>query len=285
MSVRKTVQDSKTEGRLIGYLNNCWNDKAIILLHPPVKDIFELDNENISKRERQYLDSTHFDFVILSRQELKPLLIIEFDGMEGGYSANGEYIVTSQKLTDRYRKLKFDLKIRICEENNLPIVIISWDEIEGYFENDISTILNGIISSALCREEFNNLFKRSEPEFERRISQAQDIIDSFRIDCEVKAENSTSIIIQESNKLRKELWNLGIIEEYAWLDGFGGDQKGNLPGMRCWVKLKEKEEKISEAAYIRGICTLDIDWSSIALEIAELKLWRKIMFMHEMNMI
>lgn len=284
MSLKKTLADSTTEGRLIGYLNDCWRDKVVVLMHQAVKDVIILDDEELTNNERRYLENTHFDFVITTQVDLKPLLVIEFDGMEGGYSANGEYVLTKDVLKDSNRKWKFDLKINICEKNNIPIAIIGWNEIEGQFEKEIATVINGIIGKALFEENFNKLFQKNDKDFNNKLQQIKDpeeqqlLVDSFGLDCEFEAMNSSSIITQEINTLYSQLCDLGVIRQ-GFISGFGPVRKGELGGARYTVRIKEQE--MSEEVYIRGVSTLDIDWFNIALEIAELKLLRKLVIMYE----
>jgi hypothetical protein len=76
-------------------------------------------------------------------------LSIEFDGMGRGFSRNGEYMEISPS-DDKYRKLKFDLKLKISTQTGYPYFIVSYKETENLEPGLNLTIVDGIIGKVLA---------------------------------------------------------------------------------------------------------------------------------------
>lgn len=97
-------------------------------------DVIEWHTPNISQREHQYLEKTHFDFVVCGAEEpFKPLFGVEFDGI-------GE----DAESIDPYRNLKKKTKSRVCKSEGFPLI---WLEFENIQDVEGHTMLNFIIDN------------------------------------------------------------------------------------------------------------------------------------------
>ncbi|WP_339289155.1 hypothetical protein [Paenibacillus sp. FSL E2-0201] len=154
------IFDSEAERGLFIKLTEKWEKFNLRISHhlPCSKIIKEIysNSGKLTDKEKDFLKVSDFDFVILSGNPLdygKVLLIIEFDGLGSGYSTKTEYVKVNE-TEDPYRKLKLDLKLRICKEKKIPIVVISWDEISE-LNNVRFTIADAIIADVLAFKSFN----------------------------------------------------------------------------------------------------------------------------------
>ena len=73
-----------------------------------------------------YFFKTSMDYVLCTN-EGRPLLAIDFDGMGRGFDRDGEY-VQIEATKDRYRKSKFDFKLRYAIDNGFPYHIVASEE-------------------------------------------------------------------------------------------------------------------------------------------------------------
>lgn len=133
MAIVKEILVSNGEKVSYNILKKYENEISIF---PKVRffDVFEWNTASISTKEHNYLEKTHFDFIICQKDKgYKPIFAIEFDGIGKDY-----------KNIDKYRELKKNTKLRICKEYEFPIIWIDSKEIT---EVDGETILDAIIRS------------------------------------------------------------------------------------------------------------------------------------------
>lgn len=164
MMSRKNIFDSKGEMHTFQHLKSVWSEYVMIYHQTPVTSVFPYNDleRHLTQKEFDYIRTTSFDFVVVSKQEEDygtPLLIIEFDGIGGGYSSEQGYIIENPDV-DPYRKLKMDCKAKVCKLMKMPFVIVSYPEIEKT-EHHV-TILDGIIGQVLSSQEFDRVFQSYE---------------------------------------------------------------------------------------------------------------------------
>lgn len=105
-------------------------------------DVIDWNTRGITSREHAYLEKTHFDFVITEPfTPFKPLFAVEFDGI-GQYSAH----------IDPYRELKRDTKLRVCQQEDFPVLWIEWDELRDFGGE---TILDVILLDYIIEQQIN----------------------------------------------------------------------------------------------------------------------------------
>lgn len=80
-----------------------------ILIKTRLRDVIDADHLSLTQREKNYLWTSHIDFVILDKQTKFPTLAVEYDGPSH----------SSPEQMERDR-----IKNRICKECNLPLLRI-----------------------------------------------------------------------------------------------------------------------------------------------------------------
>ena len=152
MAVRESIFGSKSEERGFRSIERTWGERYRLIPQFPMSALF-VPNPAWKKGDTSNLFfKTSFDYV-LATDEGRPLLAIDFDGMGKGFDRDGEY-VQIEATKDRYRKSKFDFKLRYAIDNGFPYHIVSSDEFNYLGDGVELTLVDGIIGSALSRQSF-----------------------------------------------------------------------------------------------------------------------------------
>lgn len=195
MSLKEHIFGSNSEKELYYHLKSIWGRDYN--LYPGLKfaNIFNIDNINITNEERKFLESTEIDYTVCTKKD-KPLICIEFDGWRHGYSRDGHYV---EILKDKWRKIKFELKLRIAKECNIPFVIVSSDEKNNISEKIHLSIIDSIIGQILAKIKYNEYCGELEdPEL-----------------AEIVAEYENDPIVKELKKLEEKLNSKKILLNYT----------------------------------------------------------------------
>lgn len=155
--MRKSVFDSKEEEKLFKRLKTYWSKYLDIFPQLPPRNVFgydEIINSNMTEKAKSFLLETSFDFVICDIEKHTPLLVIEFDGLSGGFSTEAEYFIKKPIQKDPYRKLKMDTKLQACRNFNIPAVVVSYQECSILEESEqMINILDVIIADAIEKND------------------------------------------------------------------------------------------------------------------------------------
>jgi Protein of unknown function (DUF2726) len=136
-------------------LRRKWEGEVDVFPQVPVKTVVgfsrvqALQDEN----EKQYLLKTEFDYVVCKRNTGVPVLVIEFDGVGGGFSRGLQY-ETTEPIRVRNRAMKMQAKLRICAQAKIPAVVVALPEQERIGESGHLTVLDGIIGEVLASQIF-----------------------------------------------------------------------------------------------------------------------------------
>lgn len=190
MTLKKTIFNGFQESQLFKRLNSQWKDHFNIYPQLPFTKIFDINNLQINKNERDFLLKTNVDITICDKGN-KPLISIEFDGWSYGYNKGSEYV---QVKPESLRKKKLELKLRIASEHDYPLYIISYDEKKYVSEKIHLTVIDGIVGQTMAKMEFgqkiNNCVQEhhdildSMNEFERH-EYIQDLVTSLEVAMEL----------------------------------------------------------------------------------------------------
>jgi hypothetical protein len=160
MRIRETVFGSGSEKELYTTLHSRWSEDFNLFPNLPFPNIIELDGDEVSPSEWEYLLKTNVDITLCSKGEDRPLLSIEFDGMGHGFSRDGKYIQTHPS-SDPHRKLKLDLKLRIAKAVKYPLVILSYEEKNPIGPELTLTVADGIIGQIIAKKRTHELIVES----------------------------------------------------------------------------------------------------------------------------
>jgi len=145
-------------------LRSQWEKEVNVFPRVHVKNVVGFDRIQAIKdeAERDYLLKTKFDFVICKKHSGVPILVIEFDGMDGGFSRVLEYETHKVPIRDQHRRRKLEAKLRICAEAEIPAVVVSSQETTHIDVASRLTILDGIIGKVLASELFTQICEERE---------------------------------------------------------------------------------------------------------------------------
>ena len=173
--MKKSIFDSKPEKVIFKRLKTLWSRYVDVFPQIPVRNVVdynELENFDKNPKVKDYLLKTSFDFVVCELDTGVPILVIEFDGLSGGFSREGIFYIENEPKQDKYRKLKMDAKLRLCSQFHIPMVVLSYEECNLLTDsNDWITILDVIIGDAIEK----SYHEKNYGEYIKMISEAYEI--------------------------------------------------------------------------------------------------------------
>lgn len=234
MKIRDSVFGSPQERDFYSTLKSRWADKFNLYPSLPFTNIIDIQGADIKEGEKQYLFKTSVDLTLCGKETDKPITSIDFDGLGHGFSHEGKYIQVRQSK-DPFRKLKFDLKLRVAQKTSYPYIIVSVEEAQPFSEDLELTIVDGLIGRILARKRFEELLKERKEELVREgLEGFIDFVETKgmyeahgqqytyndylqdRIRClEVMADFEYNPVSRQAWVLRDELIKLGIYEGEA----------------------------------------------------------------------
>lgn len=311
MKRKDTIFASHSESKIYESLKRQWKDYDIYSSLPflNIIEIGETDIKEgrINQKEWEFLLKTSVDFTLCERPSHRPLLSIDFDGLGHGFSHFGTFpdapqYVETFPTKDRYRKLKFDLKLRLCHQLAYVYIIVSYKEAYPFNAELDLTILDGIIGRLLSGKRLQELLIERKSQLETDQAEKEyhqlkkayekagtkytfrDYIQDWFVGLEVEADFESDPIFKEAANLKGELRAKGVLKGEKWTSL----EEPPAPGrtdfkalaastrMGCEVNFETPIGEIKERVFVRNIG----DWlmsSIIAGNIAELLALRKIM--------
>lgn len=226
--MNRSIFDSKSERLIYNRLKTYWSKYVDIFAQVPPSQVFGY-NEIIQFTENEkvadFLHKTSFDFVVCELKTGIPILVVEFDGLSGGFSTDGNFYIKSLPNDDLYRKLKMETKLSICERYQIPMIVVSYNESDVLPESgDYISILDAIIGDSLEKHlHKKNYQKNIEILTEEYKNGGQESfeIKTIEIDTNYEQYNPVKQKIKEITK-GFLIWPMQIIfpvEEHDWLTG------------------------------------------------------------------
>ncbi len=195
MSARTSIFDSQSESELFRTLDSRWSPSFGLYPQLPFPKLIEVDDERLTDGERRFYYSTNVDFTLCDKSG-RPLLAIEFDGIGGGFSRDGEY-VPGRETNDPNRKLKLDFKLRLSRDHDFTLVVISYEETRQLGPGESLAIVDSIIGQILSRKRLDGLLSErvndalflieTWPEWARN-EYLQDVVMGAEVDAKLEAD-------------------------------------------------------------------------------------------------
>jgi hypothetical protein len=295
MNLRKSIFDSAHEKELFNHLESNWKNHFKIYPQLPFTKIFNVDQLNVSFKEKDFILKTNIDYTICDKLD-KPLMCIEFDGWSHGYNRGGEYI---QIVEDPLRKKKLELKLKIAIEKNFPFYIIAYDEKVYFSENIHLTVIDGIIGETIAKinfkEKINEYLEDSKgildsmSEYERH-EYIQDLVISTEFELELK----WNPISRRASEIQSILHDRGIVLNFTYQylskpelpeikDFFDIerlearlDAMKNIEWQGCKASCETPKGKVIQQAWVRNFEGMHASPLIIVKNIAELLLFCKV---------
>ena len=121
----------------------------------PLSQIVEIRKDELTEKRWDYYLKASVDFV-LTNPTHEPALAIEFDGLGEGYSSGKRYILERKFDEDPYRELKINFKLDVCYSVGLPLIVISFEEIEHVTDDDTLSIVNSMVGLHIATKEYSD---------------------------------------------------------------------------------------------------------------------------------
>jgi hypothetical protein len=151
-AVRKSVFGSETERRIFGHLVRKWSERLNVYHNLPFLQIFDLNKiigiMSLGEVETSRLKKTSIDFVFCDKED-RPLVAIDFDGLNEGFSNGSAYI--DDQNSKAWRKLIFNLKLSVAHWFDFPYVIVRSAQFKLIPSEAKVTVVDGVIGSVLAK--------------------------------------------------------------------------------------------------------------------------------------
>ncbi|MCK4827657.1 DUF2726 domain-containing protein [bacterium] len=196
--MNRSIFDSEAEKKLYRKLKSRWSKYVEIYPQIPTRNVIgyhEIKSLDLPKKAIDYLLNTAFDIVVCELQTAVPILVIEFDGIGGGFSQDGQYISKIVPLNDPYRKLKIERKLEACLFSNVPLAVLSFAECEFLNQrSDMLMVIDAIIGQALeCQYYKKNYAEHSKALTEALRFGGKEAAEMYTIEMDVMAEQMNPI--------------------------------------------------------------------------------------------
>lgn len=161
--MKKSIFDSKAENSIYKRLKTFWSKYVDVFPQIPVRNVIEYDEIVIFEKnvKTNFLLKTSFDFVICELETGFPILVVEFDGLSGGFSQEGNFYMNTIPEIDPHRQLKMETKLKLCSKFQVPMLVVSYEESNLLSESgDWISILDVIIGDAIEKRHYEKNYIR-----------------------------------------------------------------------------------------------------------------------------
>lgn len=212
MGIRKHVFGSNTERSIWGKLSQRWGDKHTLYPNLPFLMVFDASHlSNITPWGLNWLKKTSIDFTLCDTND-KPLVCIEFDGMQDGFNVGAKY--RAAEPTDPWRDDIMSLKLKVAHGLGFPYVVVGSEQFRDISEVVQFCVVDAIIGSVLAGQAIGERAKtftpadvgRTNREFEALSPIEQDeLIQGWFIGVEVDADITHNPIFAAQHDLSMSL--------------------------------------------------------------------------------
>ncbi len=196
--MKRSIFDSNSEKRIFRKIDSRWSKYVEVYPQIPVKNVIgynQVRSLDMPDKAKDYLLNTAFDFVVCELQTAIPILVIEFDGIEGGFSQDEQYISKATPINDPYRKLKMHRKLEACMFSMVPLVVLSFNECDFINQsNDKLMVVDAIIGQALeCQYYNKNISEHTQKLSEALEFGGSEAAEMYSIEMDIMAEQMNPI--------------------------------------------------------------------------------------------
>ena len=223
MGVNDQVFASKSERENFYKLSRQWGQDYRIYHNLPFlnvfnpKDLFDLHSsipERIKLTSVEYnrLKKTSIDYTLCDKFD-KPVVCLEFDGMQQGYNIGMKY--HSDIPSNPWRQEITDLKLRVAHGSHFPFFVFNSKEFEDIASTTKVTIVDGIVGVVLASKQVHQRIKAgfkpetvgmTREEFDALNPEAQDwAVQDWVIGVEVEAEVENNPITKKVAELKQQV--------------------------------------------------------------------------------
>jgi hypothetical protein len=214
MKIHESVFGSESEKELFKTLKTQWSQNFDVFPSLPFASIIDIDDPLLSDKEKNFLYESSADYTLCTKRG-KTLVSVEFDGLYHGFSRNWEFIHIVSNLRDRNRKLKLNLKLRLCVKVGYPLFVVSYHEKAPIDKDATITIVDGLIGKVLAQLYFQltitNVIKQHQESIIGLLSdEQQEYFQQLITDTGVEAQIACDPIALKAAQLQREASRKGI---------------------------------------------------------------------------
>lgn len=210
MGIKDNVFASKAEKKNFSKLSRAWGKDYTLYHNIPFLNILTLDDLvdisdwknptpfSLSGNEIKALKHASVDYVLCDFND-EPLLAIEFDGMQDGFSIGTDYYTgQSSRPQIPWRREKTELKLKVAHGSLFPFFVVGSEYFKDITPHSNLTIVDGVIgsvfSSSATRLEISKGFNPeamgyTQADFDKLSpSEQHDVIQDWVIGVEVDME-------------------------------------------------------------------------------------------------
>jgi hypothetical protein len=157
---------------------------------------------------------TSIDYTLCDQND-KPILCIEFDGLQQGVNIGTDYYASQLSHPNPWRQEIMELKLKVAYGSVFPYFVVASKHFENISPDIALTIIDGIIGTVMANRAKSERFSKglnlaelgvSTEEFDSYTPDVRDeLIQDWAIGVEVEAEMENNPITQERWKLKKAL--------------------------------------------------------------------------------
>ncbi len=163
MELRNSVFGSKEERRCFLKLVETWGERYDVYHNLPFLSLFK-GRDSVSEQEYEFLKKSSVDYVICAKDG-RPLVCIEFDGMQHGHNVGTQYHAGLKQRNRRSRKNNLDLKLRVAHQARFPFFVLSGNEFNNFGNGLRLSLVDAIIGDVFASTDRLKLFGRGfDPE-------------------------------------------------------------------------------------------------------------------------
>ncbi len=164
MGVKESVYGSYSERKNYEILKSRWEKKYQIYHNLPFLNIFTTSglrdysitpsrSFRVDRKDFNFLKNTSVDYT-LCNEKGKPLLCIEFDGMQQGFNVGLEYVpkFPQEEQAAQKRKSSIELKLKVAHGSDFPFFVLSSEEFRDLADDIKFSIVDGIIGEVFARK-------------------------------------------------------------------------------------------------------------------------------------
>jgi len=230
MGVKASVFASKSERANYYKLARVWSHKLKIVHNLPFLSVLTPTNLHsfwahdakdirpfaVTRQEMNWLKKTSIDYTLCDEQD-KPLLCIEFDGLQEGFNVRTDYHSRSARdlAPDPWRQEIMDLKLKIAFGSVFPFFIVGSSEFADLSSDVELTIVDGIIGEVLKSKAMAERFAQGFDPEDSGLSQEQfdlfsadeqhETVQDWALGVETEAEMTHNPITRKAWDLTREL--------------------------------------------------------------------------------
>jgi hypothetical protein len=225
MGVAKSVFASRAERANFQKLQSRWGDQYDLWHNLPFLNLFtrdglidpdsaDLRSLTISDIEWQRLKKTSVDYVLCDREHDAPLICIDFDGIQDGFSAGREYRPRAENPSP-WRDVITSLKLKVAHGSLFPYFVVGWREFADISPTIRRSIVDGVIGEVLAKQAVSDRFARGLTEADTGMAEEEwdalppwdrrEIMEDVAMSIEIDADFEHNPLYAEVAKLWSEL--------------------------------------------------------------------------------